>query len=81
VQEETTFLGVRCLTMRNNTERPITITHGTNTLIGQDTDRLRHEVTMILSSDGRSAPVPPLWDGQASRRLAEVITTRVLPIG
>jgi UDP-N-acetylglucosamine 2-epimerase (non-hydrolysing) len=81
LQEETTFLGVRCLTMRNNTERPITITHGTNTLIGQDTERLRHEVTMILSSDGRSAPIPPLWDGQASRRLAEVITTRVLPIG
>jgi UDP-N-acetylglucosamine 2-epimerase (non-hydrolysing) len=77
LQEETTFLGVRCLTMRNNTERPITVTHGTNTLIGQDTERLRHEVAMILSSDGRLAPVPPLWDGQAGRRLAEVVAARV----
>jgi UDP-N-acetylglucosamine 2-epimerase (non-hydrolysing) len=67
--------------MRNNTERPITVSQGTNTLIGQDTERRRREVAMILSSDGRSSPAPPLWDGQASRRLAEVITTRVLPIG
>jgi UDP-N-acetylglucosamine 2-epimerase (non-hydrolysing) len=81
VQEETTFLGVRCLTMRSNTERPITITHGTNTLIGQDTERLRREVAMILSSDGRSAPAPPLWDGQASRRLAAVVAARVPCIG
>jgi UDP-N-acetylglucosamine 2-epimerase (non-hydrolysing) len=80
VQEETTFLGVRCLTMRNNTERPITVTHGTNTLIGQDAERLCREVAMILSSDGRSTPPPPLWDGKASQRLAEVITTRVLPV-
>lgn len=77
VQEETTFLGVPCLTMRNNTERPITVTSGTNTLIGQDPERLRREVATILKSGGRTAQVPALWDGQASQRLAEVLATRV----
>jgi UDP-N-acetylglucosamine 2-epimerase (non-hydrolysing) len=81
VQEETSFLGVRCLTMRNNTERPITISHGTNKLIGQDPERLRREVDMILNSDGRTVQAPPLWDGQASRRLAEAVAGRVPPIG
>jgi UDP-N-acetylglucosamine 2-epimerase (non-hydrolysing) len=75
VQEETTFLGVPCLTMRENTERPVTVTVGTNTLIGQDTDRLRGEVARVLRRDGKRGTIPPLWDGRASERIADFILT------
>ncbi len=73
IQEETTFLGVPCLTVRENTERPITVTCGTNTLVGQDMERLRAEVDNILAGRGKKGEIPPLWDGHASRRIAEVI--------
>src|SRR3954466_1150097 len=63
VQEETTFLGVPCLTLRENTERPITVEQGTNVLIGHDMERLKQEVQRVLQ-DGpsRKKRVPPLWD-------------------
>jgi UDP-N-acetylglucosamine 2-epimerase (non-hydrolysing) len=73
IQEETTFLGVPCLTVRNNTERPITVTMGTNTLVGQDMARLQEEVAQILSSEKQKGQVPPLWDGKASERIARVL--------
>jgi len=73
IQEETTYLGVPCLTLRENTERPITVTLGTNTLVGQDMDRLRAEVGRILAGVGKRGQVPPLWDGQAAERIAQVI--------
>lgn len=73
IQEETTYLGVPCLTVRENTERPVTITLGTNTLVGQDMDRLRAEVARILAGDGKRGQVPPLWDGHAAERIAQVI--------
>jgi UDP-N-acetylglucosamine 2-epimerase (non-hydrolysing) len=76
VQEETTFLRVPCLTVRENTERPITASAGTNILVGQDMDRLRREVARILAGEAREAQVPPLWDGRASERIAEVIAAR-----
>ncbi|HKY22395.1 MAG TPA: UDP-N-acetylglucosamine 2-epimerase (non-hydrolyzing) [Vicinamibacterales bacterium] len=76
VQEETTFLGVPCLTMRSNTERPITVTEGTNMLLGQDVSRLVDEVDRILSGNWKVGSVPALWDGQAGRRIAEVISRR-----
>ena len=74
VQEETTFLGVPCLTMRANTERPITVTQGTNVLLGQDASRLEGEVERILSGDWKTGSVPALWDGQAGNRIAEIVT-------
>lgn len=74
VQEETTFLGVPCLTMRANTERPITVTQGTNVLLGQDASRLVVEVERILSGGWKTGSVPALWDGQAGRRIAEIVT-------
>lgn len=82
MQEETTFLSVPCLTLRENTERPITVEQGSNILIGRDLDRLRAEATRVLRDrrdagpTGRRGRVPPLWDGKASERIAAVISAR-----
>jgi UDP-N-acetylglucosamine 2-epimerase (non-hydrolysing) len=73
VQEETTFLGVPCLTMRENTERPITLTMGTNVLIGRDTERLKREARQVLGGGGRRGSIPPLWDGKTAERIAAVL--------
>ncbi|HEX4920038.1 MAG TPA: UDP-N-acetylglucosamine 2-epimerase (non-hydrolyzing) [Candidatus Bathyarchaeia archaeon] len=73
IQEETTYLGVPCLTMRENTERPVTVTLGTNILVGQDGDRLRSELSKILEGKPKTGTVPPLWDGQAGERIAQVV--------
>jgi UDP-N-acetylglucosamine 2-epimerase (non-hydrolysing) len=73
IQEETTVLGVPCLTLRANTERPITITMGTNILIGTDPARLHSEVDRILRGQRKAAKVPPLWDGHAGERIADVL--------
>ena len=73
LQEESTALGVPCLTVRENTERPITITHGTNTLVGTDMDLLLEEVSKILAGKGKGGRIPPLWDGLASERIADVV--------
>jgi UDP-N-acetylglucosamine 2-epimerase (non-hydrolysing) len=73
VQEETTYLGVPCLTMRENTERPVTSTIGTNVLIGRDTGRLKAETRQILSGAARTGRIPRLWDGKAAKRIAQLI--------
>ncbi|MFB9838167.1 non-hydrolyzing UDP-N-acetylglucosamine 2-epimerase [Actinoallomurus acaciae] len=70
VQEETTILGVPCLTVRPNTERPITITHGTNRLV--TADGLVSAVEQALASSGDEREVPPLWDGKAGPRIARI---------
>lgn len=72
IQEETTYLGVPCLTMRENTERPITVTLGTNTLVGEDREKLFHELDNILAGKGKKGTVPPLWDGHTGERIADV---------
>lgn len=73
IQEETTFLGVPCLTLRENTERPITVSVGTNTLIGRDMGRLQDEVERILRGETRPGAPPPLWDGRAGQRIAAIL--------
>jgi len=73
IQEETTFLGVPCLTVRENTERPITVSIGTNTLVGRDIARLRTELKAVLAGKAKRGTVPPLWDGRAAERIAQVI--------
>jgi UDP-N-acetylglucosamine 2-epimerase (non-hydrolysing) len=78
IQEETTALGVPCLTLRENTERPITIVEGTNTLIGTDMDKLRDTVDEIFSSGGKAGRVPEYWDGKAAVRIAAVIHRWIL---
>jgi UDP-N-acetylglucosamine 2-epimerase (non-hydrolysing) len=73
IQEETTFLGVPCLTMRANTERPITTSLGTNRLIGSDFNGLIYHVKRILSGERPIGRRPPLWDGHAAERIAAVL--------
>jgi UDP-N-acetylglucosamine 2-epimerase (non-hydrolysing) len=69
VQEETTALGVPCLTVRENTERPITVEEGTNTLIGTSPRVLRSAVEEVLKTGGKRGRVPELWDGKAAQRI------------
>ena len=74
IQEETTYLKVPCLTLRNNTERPVTVTLGTNILVGQDGEKLRSELNKVLEGKPKQGTIPPLWDGHAGRRIAEIIS-------
>ena len=74
IQEETTFLGVPCLTMRENTERPITAEIGTNILVGRSIPRVRMEVQKILRGETKKGEIPPLWDGHAAERIAAILT-------
>jgi UDP-N-acetylglucosamine 2-epimerase (non-hydrolysing) len=78
VQEETTALGVPCLTMRDTTERPITITEGTNILVGRDPARIVAEAMRVIS-DGVAARRPALWDGKAGERIADVLVDGTRP--
>jgi UDP-N-acetylglucosamine 2-epimerase (non-hydrolysing) len=71
IQEETTALGVPCLTMRPNTERPITVEQGTNIVVGSDRHRVLAAVDEILNGGGKHGRVPELWDGKAAARIAD----------
>jgi UDP-N-acetylglucosamine 2-epimerase (non-hydrolysing) len=82
IQEETTFLRVPCLTMRENTERPITTTIGSNVLVGRDMRRLREEIQHIVSGRRSQTHLPPLWDGCVAERIAHrVLNGRSVPNG
>jgi UDP-N-acetylglucosamine 2-epimerase (non-hydrolysing) len=72
VQEETTFLGVPCFTLRAATERPVTTRLGTNVLLGLDPSRIP-EIVDAIGADQRPHAVPPLWDGRASERIADIV--------
>jgi UDP-N-acetylglucosamine 2-epimerase (non-hydrolysing) len=74
IQEETTFLGVPCLTVRENTERPVTISAGTNRLVGRNPDRIREGVADVLAGKTRKGDAPELWDGHAAERIAAILT-------
>jgi UDP-N-acetylglucosamine 2-epimerase (non-hydrolysing) len=74
LQEETTSLKIPCLTLRENTERPITIEVGSNLLIGRDMDLLRTSVADILANGPKASTVPELWDGKASQRIAQILS-------
>lgn len=73
IQEETTALGVPCITLRNNTERPITVDEGTNTIAGQDPEKILAAFDEIMRSGGKAGRIPEFWDGQASVRIAVAI--------
>ena len=78
IQEETTALGIPCLTMRGNTERPITVTQGTNILVGKDMRRIVRGVTNVLRGKFKRGTVPALWDGRASQRIAGIIRDQIV---
>jgi UDP-N-acetylglucosamine 2-epimerase (non-hydrolysing) len=80
IQEETTALGVPCLTLRENTERPITISEGTNLLIGTDPAKILVAAQHILVGKGKAGRIPPFWDGHAAERIVEVLL-RKSPLG
>jgi len=73
IQEETTYLRVPCITLRNNTERPITVSLGTNVLAGQDAATLKTELKKVLNGKAKNGTIPPLWDGKASERIAHIL--------
>ena len=72
-QEETTYLGIPCLTLRENTERPVTVSLGTNVLVGRDPDKLRAELSRVLAGQAKKGAIPPLWDGHAGERIAALL--------
>ncbi len=76
IQEETTILGVPCLTLRENTERPITLTQGTNTLVGTDPQRIVSEYRRCRAAPPGAPPVPDKWDGKAAERIARILAAQ-----
>ncbi len=81
LQEESTALGVPCLTMRENTERPITVTQGTSTLIGHSAQLLKSNLRSVLDGTYKIGSCPELWDGRAAGRIAEILAKRECPSG
>ena len=78
LQEETTALGVPCLTLRENTERPITVEQGTNTMVGRNIEAIRSESAKILAGRGKQGRAPELWDGHAAERIASDLAARLV---
>lgn len=79
IQEETTFLGVPCLTLRDNTERPVTVTIGSNVVVGREMGLVRLELERVLNGSHKKGAIPPLWDGHAGERIANILTAKRLP--
>lgn len=73
IQEETTALGVPCITLRDNTERPITVEEGTNTIVGQSPERIRAIFEEVMNSGGKAGRIPEFWDGRAAERIVAVL--------
>ena len=73
IQEETTALGVPCITLRNNTERPITVAEGTNVIVGQDPQRILAAVDDVLQTGGQAGRIPEYWDGRAAECIVGVL--------
>ncbi len=73
IQEETTILGIPCLTIRENTERPVTITEGTNTLVSTNSDKIITYAMQILNSGGKVGRIPKLWDGGTAKRVVNIL--------
>ena len=77
IQEETTFLGIQCITVRDNTERPITSEIGTNHMIGTDFNEVIIATKSIIAGNYKAGVIPDLWDGKASERIVEIINNNI----
>src|ERR1043165_6064084 len=75
IQEETTALGIPCLTLRENTERPITVELGTNTIVGADAEKISSVAALALNAprEKQQTRIPPLWDGQTADRILDAL--------
>jgi UDP-N-acetylglucosamine 2-epimerase (non-hydrolysing) len=73
IQEETTYLGIPCLTMRENTERPVTVNVGTNKIVGSEVEKIINETQLILNGSAKKGEIPYLWDGHAAERIISVL--------
>lgn len=77
IQEETTFLGIPCLTLRENTERPVTAEIGTNQLCGLDVNLIVARSFDVLDGKSKRGRIPELWDGRAAERIAEILNEKI----
>jgi UDP-N-acetylglucosamine 2-epimerase (non-hydrolysing) len=73
IQEEAMVLNIPCLTLRNTTERPVTITHGTNILVWNDTQKIIREASKVLTGKTKKAKIPALWDGKTAERIIKIL--------
>ena len=73
IQEETTYLGVQCITVRENTERPVTVDIGTNHLVGTDASSVLNTFNNVINGKIKKGAIPPKWDGNAGERIAKII--------
>jgi UDP-N-acetylglucosamine 2-epimerase (non-hydrolysing) len=77
IQEEATFLNVPCITLRNSTERPVTVTLGSNYLVGTDLDRIEKTAYAVIAGNRKAGSTPPLWDGKAGERIVDIACTHL----
>jgi UDP-N-acetylglucosamine 2-epimerase (non-hydrolysing) len=77
IQEETTYLGIPCLTLRKNTERPVTVEIGTNIIVDTDKNKILFEVEKILDSRYKKGKIPRYWDGHTAERIVKVLKERL----
>jgi len=77
IQEETTYLGIPCITIRENTERPVTVEIGTNVMVSPDTDQILTETKKIITGHGKKGQIPELWDGKAAERIVKILAERL----
>jgi UDP-N-acetylglucosamine 2-epimerase (non-hydrolysing) len=73
IQEESTYLGVQCITVRDNTERPVTVTEGTNQLIGTDLKKVEKAAGEVLEGKIKKGKIPELWDGRTAERIVKIL--------
>lgn len=71
---------VRCITLRENTERPVTVTHGTNEIVGLDAAKIRNGVDTVLAGKWKAGCLPQFWDGHSAQRIVDILTARLLPV-
>ncbi len=77
IQEETTVLSIPCLTIRENTERPVTVTEGTNCVVGTDKQRIIEESSNALNGKKSLRRIPEMWDGKAAKRIINMLISRI----